>query len=131
MSQKFQIICSGSPLSITVELKSKQKANAVILYIALVDLHGTRLFALTNKVTCTAINIESGINIIFCDLPKLPLPAGKYRIDAAIIMGNSLQDRIEGISYITVEDYGDFFDGNSQEAQESPVLVEQSWKLLS
>ncbi len=64
---------------------------------------------------------------LVCNLPRLPLIPGKYRITTEIRAGGEILDYVEGASSLEVHE-ADYF-GTGRVNMHSPVLIDQKWNL--
>jgi lipopolysaccharide transport system ATP-binding protein len=64
---------------------------------------------------------------IICNIPKLPLMAGKYSIDVVLKNDFELTDHVENLIIINVEE-GDYYGiGRSIETMRDGILIDHSW----
>ena len=62
-----------------------------------------------------------------CNLPRLPLIPGRYRITTEVRSGGEILDYVEG-AYSLQVDESDYF-GTGRLNTHSPVLFDQKWSI--
>ncbi len=62
-----------------------------------------------------------------CEIPRLPLVPGRYRITPRVTVNALEADYVEGAAFLTVQG-GDYF-GSGRLNEHSPVLVDHTWSL--
>ena len=93
------------------------------------DMYGTKLSTFPTDALCDGYSLEAGRQTIICEIPRLPLTEGTYRMTLWCAVGKETSDYIE--SMITLEVIGDDFfrlgRKSSQNLLGRIVLSDYSW----
>ncbi|MDT8303001.1 MAG: Wzt carbohydrate-binding domain-containing protein, partial [Sedimentisphaerales bacterium] len=121
----------GQDGSIEMVLRSNKDYKNCLIAITIDTLDNIRVCALHNIFTSTEIRICQSKTIIRCELKRVPLTPGTYKVNVKIKVLEDVIFFLEGIFSFDVED-GDFFrTGRIPDRSWGGVLlVEHSWNSI-
>lgn len=101
---------SGQAVSIKIEFENltDQIIEDVNFGLAFYSSSGSFLFACGSRPAGTKYRIQPGTGSVWCDIPKLPLNAGRVHYTAHCDSKNETLDNITDAGYLDVEK-GDFY----------------------
>ena len=99
----------GQYLRVKFEIDVKSPGfNSCRLSFGIRDIYGSPLVSFPTKLTMDDFNLSEGRHIVYCDVPKLPLTKGSYRISLWAETMRECADYIESTIRMDVEE-DDFF----------------------
>jgi lipopolysaccharide transport system ATP-binding protein len=124
--------CSGAPLSIALGYAAASAAplKNVRFAVLVLDALGSRVFATdTRLVNADCAELPPAGELV-CDIPDLPLAAGRYRLDLWAALGDEVADHVEDAASLVVEEGDVFGTGRATLAEKhGPCVVRHAWSL--
>jgi lipopolysaccharide transport system ATP-binding protein len=118
---------TGKPCSICFDYQAEEAQKNISVAFTVRDERAQFLFRPSTEDTGYNFNCVPGRGVFRCNIEKLPLVPGRYRITTRVIANHEEADYIEGAAFLFVEK-GDFF-GTGRLNTHSPVLIEHAWEL--
>jgi lipopolysaccharide transport system ATP-binding protein len=123
-------IQSGADLSIELMYSSIniEKLGVVSVALNLYNMSGGMVFSCWNDLCGDVLQNLTPQGKLICDIPKIPLPQGRYSLQASLIVNRDLEDKISNIATVSISE-GDFFGtGKILGAKQGLVLVKHGWR---
>lgn len=121
-----RLFLSGETCRIVLGCESLRSASHMRFAIGLYDDFGRQLALLDSLVAGASFAVAAGYNEVRCVIPSLPLVAGPYRVNLAIMQGTDLVDHVTGSAEFSVGP-GDFF-GTGKQPDYGPFLMRHEWR---
>ena len=101
---------SGQNVSIKIEFENllKETLNDVNFGLGFYTSTGNFLFACGSRALGKIFEIKPGVGRVWCNIPKLPINAGRLYFTAHCDIGNETLDNVKDAGYFDVEK-GDFY----------------------
>ena len=122
---------SGRPLLIELEYQTEKDLSQVDFAIGFRTLAGATLFLCNTSHSIGPFSLSKGSGKVYCKIGELPLAAGTYSVNLAIMRGTSLYDWIGNACTLDVETINYFGNGSVSPRGHSPFLVKSYWGLNS
>ena len=90
---------------------------------------GTRILHLSTQFSNIAFPRMPSSGVIECRIARLPLIAGKYMLNVAILGSEGLLDHIESAAIIEVQPADVYGTGNMPIERDGFVICEQQWRV--
>ena len=126
--QPTGIVCTGMHIRLHFNFEVKDPLKKTKLFAELRSSSGYTLFLCSNYFSNEFYDIAPGKWKITFDMPKLPLPSGRYVIDLKATTGKLVLDQLESAVCLDVES-GDFYGSGRVVSSKSGVLVEHTSSL--
>jgi lipopolysaccharide transport system ATP-binding protein len=122
---------SGGPLAVALryEAEAGEPLARVRAALTFLDAREHRLFACDTRFVNADFGGLPRAGELVCEIPVLPLAAGRYQIDVWATVGDEVADHVRGAAHFSVSD-GDFFGtGRTAIAEKNgPTLVGHAWR---
>lgn len=135
-NEDLETAISGQSLDIKLQFKSTVDINKLDFTIVVYDIQGVRLLHLSSAFTGQIMvhppaHLNSTENIATCHIPRLPLPAGRYKIDVSIYYLRTRVNHLTDIASFDVID-GDYYgNGKALSTRKGKFLLDHQWILPS
>lgn len=117
---------SGTDVELVFGCQGNNANKDLLLSWVIQNSMGQQLLLQHNKIEGTKLQTAEGLSEIVCRIPRLPLPAGDYRVYAQLWIDGDLVDETN-TEMFSVE-VGNFFDtGLTIEAQNALFLIRATW----
>ena len=119
----------GCYLRIRLKIKVAQSSDGCGFSMGIYDCSGTQLMTLPTYALMDDFRMTEGIQYICCDIPKLPLTCGVYKIGLWAGIKKTKADQIDSLILLDVQD-DDFFKRGrniSTGANGHVVLCDYNW----
>ena len=101
--------------------------TSMVLRFFIYDEFNSRMFALSSKYGPEPLQVKDGTATIVCEIPKLPLLPGKYRIDYELLVNEERSDARLWVATMEVL-HGDFYGSDLLPPRASTTIcVDCSW----
>ena len=98
----------GGFLRIRIKVRVKESSNNCGFSIGIYDSMGTQMMTLPTYAIMDDFYLEEGLQYVSCDIPRLPLTVGSYRIGLWTGIRKIKADQIDSLIPLDVQD-NDFF----------------------
>ena len=121
----------GQFIRFKLTLEAKELIKACNLSLGIRDYLGSPLMSFPTDLTIDNFNLSSGIHYAFCDIEKLPLTAGNYKIGLWANVQKECTDYINNNITFEVEDDKFFNNGKAIDPQlfGKVVLCDHNWNI--
>ncbi len=129
-NQRLNLVLSGQDICLNIEITNTTDevyANSNI-GIGVQTLENVYVTSLKSEYTKKLYNINPGINCIKCKIPKLPLMAGVFTINALIQLKNGHKIHYEDILRLNVENGVYYSNGKIPITSSQIFLIDQIWE---
>ena len=124
-NQRFAI--SGDQLKFLVTVNSEIAVSSVRFQIGLYDLLDRRICVLDSNVLNQNLDIQAGINRVYCTIPRLPLFPGKYLINLSI---HDEQKQLYGVmNCLEIDVFGSNYYESGLLPANGPILMDHQWEI--
>ena len=119
----------GKFLRIRIEISALESCKNCYISLGIRDNYGSPLMTFPTNLTIENFNISKGNHYAYCDIEKLPLTCGLYKIGLWISSQNECIDYIDNTIKFEVEDDLFFENGRNitQQLYGKVVLYEHQW----
>jgi lipopolysaccharide transport system ATP-binding protein len=122
-----QPIATGSDAIFRFNYKVNQPVARPMFLFSIFNNLGTNLGHMTTGTAGTLARLAPGHGSIECKLPRLPFPAGRYRMTVVVRCDHDLADRVEGAAVFDVQE-GRFYEGSNETWRGwGSLLVDHVW----
>lgn len=128
---KNKVPHSGGYLKIRFCIESDNDYDDCYVATSVKDCYGSSMMTFPSDVTIDNFHLTRGKHYLDCEIKKLPLTEGSYRIGIWLAIRNECADYIDNIIKLDVSD-DDFFNNGRQIASHirgKVVLVDHKWKI--
>lgn len=121
----------GQFIRFKLTLEVKESINNCSLSLGIRDYLGTPLMSFPTDLTMSNFKLSEGTHYAFCDIEKLPLTMGNYRIGLWANVQNDCADYINNSISFEVEDDYFFYNGKNIDSQllGKIVLCDHTWNI--
>ena len=120
---------SGQSLLVELEYVAAKPDMKLHFTIGFNTAAGDNLMQFSTRYAAPTFPRLPAAGRVICRIPKLPLPAGQYRVGLAMHYGVETIDHIVGAATLEVEPGNFFGTGKIPPAMYSKVLVDHEWRL--
>ena len=106
---------------------SMQELGRLSVSIIVSNIEGQNLFCLWDKLAGRMLNRLPPCGILTCQVERLPLVPGRYRVMLTMVHDGNLADRISFAGEFTVVEGNFFGTGKLPEAKHGSIMVEHEW----
>ncbi len=121
----------GCFLRIRVKVRVNDRKEGCGFSMGIYDSTGTQMMTLPTYAIMEDFRMEKGVQYIYCDIPRLPLTMGYYKIGLWAGVHKIKADQIDSLISLEVQD-GDFFKkgrNTTPGANGRVVLCDYGWKI--
>ncbi len=119
---------SGESLTIALEFKAKESVSQVVFLNTIYNQYGIAVTHFSVESSGKKVNVKQSKGKIYCHIPRLPLPLGRYRIDIAAFDEEGRLDSITGALHFDVNSSRFFPSLFVPSAKFSTALVDHQWE---
>jgi lipopolysaccharide transport system ATP-binding protein len=120
---------SGQSVRFQIKLQRRQpEARNIVVQMECVDMYGQLCFVANNSFSDSSLESMSDTVALECFIPRLPLNAQTYFINASVTVSLHLADEVKNVLTIDVEP-GMFYKTGKLPAVNSGFLVDYSWRV--
>jgi lipopolysaccharide transport system ATP-binding protein len=122
---------TGTPLAIALGYAAASGAplKNVRIAVLVLDTLGTRIFATDTRLVNADFTELPPAGELICEIPDLPLAAGRYQLGLWATVGDELADHVEDGASLTVEAGDAFGTGRATLAEKhGPCVVRHAWR---
>lgn len=120
-------LCTGDRVRVDLDYTLPGYGGSPEFHLAVYDMFGIQILHLTSRMVNASFDSLVCKGRVACIIPKLPLPPGQYRLNAAINWDGRLSDRVESAAILDVE-AGDYYgSGYTSALARGKCLVEHEW----
>ncbi len=121
---------SGGPVDIVLDFESRQVLSRVRFILTIFNQMGIAVTHCSVESSGQHFGIGPGKGRIVCQIPKLPLPLGQYKVSAAAYDDVGKLDWVPTACIFNIETSNFFKTSFVPSMRYSTALVEHSWKLV-
>lgn len=123
-------VLSGGPLNICLRYQTTKDRTAFEWGISLYDSAGESIIHFGSIYSRSDKHPLPLSGVITCNIPRLPLPEGRYRLNASMHIDGKYLDHVVGAAYLDVHG-GDFYGtGRVPPSSTCKVMVDHSWHIM-
>ena len=124
-------VCSGDTVRFKLKYKILKPILSPIFYIGIYNNLGTQIVHCNTDIVGLKPGLIRGEGEVICEIPRLPLPPGRYKINVALGEGGGEQiDRVESAALMDVL-AGDFYGtGHSSSLNYGICLADHRWRFV-
>jgi lipopolysaccharide transport system ATP-binding protein len=127
--QLLPALHSGQFVMIEVSLKSQEKTlQNIDIRLDVFDKMGQPWFLLSNTISDGTFNQCPGEAQLLCEIPKLPLPEGRYTLNASLNINMQKSDYIAHATEFEVVP-GDFYRSGKRPGSSAGILIDYEWRV--
>jgi len=126
--RSVSVVQTGESCCICFRFVAMQEQANVSIAFTVRDERSQFLFRPSTEDTGNDFSVLPKQGIFRCNIKRLPLIPGRYRITSIVTTNGEIADYIEGVAFMLVE-AGNFFSTGRLNTH-SPVLLDHTWDLL-
>lgn len=124
----LQPIATAKDAIFRFNYRAKHSVSHPMFLFSIYNNLGTNLAHMTTETAGELSRIDKGTGGIECKLPRLPLPAGRYRMTVVVRCDHGLADRVEAAAIFDVQE-GCFYKGTHATWRGwGSLLVDHVWE---
>ncbi len=125
--ETLEHVLAGMPCTLLFRYSGKEPLSRPVFKATVYNSLGQPLLAYDSSLVNAFPERLPGSGVVLCEIPKLPLSPGVYRMNASIETGGRLQDHVVAAYCFTVQ-HGDFYGtGRNVTTLREVCLVDQAW----
>jgi lipopolysaccharide transport system ATP-binding protein len=122
---------AGEPMAIEIGLERNAPVSHVKVGFTIINDVGVMCSHLNTEMHRFELNWEEDEGVLVCQIPRLPLPEGNYRISVIVTADTEQADKIPSCFGFTVVSSVFFPNPRAVQKQYSPVMIEHGWEQRS
>ncbi len=120
---------SGDPLTATLSFHANEPLICVTFLMTIYNQYGVAVSHFSVVSGGKKFRVQQGNGVTRCEIPRLPLPLGRYRIDIAAFDEGGRLDSIVGALFFDVTSSRFFSTFYTPKAKFSTALIDHHWTL--
>lgn len=125
-NEKIEPLSSGSNCFFSLTFDSKVDSRQIVVRISIFNSNNELLFICNNFHSATYFGFKKGRNKVLCQIEKLPLFKGEYRVEILCLSGYDKKDFLENALTFQVGE-GDFFGTGRVPNIQRGLIQEHKW----
>jgi len=127
---RIAAVCSGDNVRFQMKYNIQKPILSPIFYIGIYNNLGNQIVHCNTDIVGLELRTLREDGEIICEISRLPLPPGRYKINVAFGQGDELVDRVESAALMDVL-AGDFYGtGHSSSMNYGICLAEHHWHFV-
>ena len=122
----------GGFLRLRFKLEANDNYRGCGMSIGIYDSMGTQMMTLPTYALMEDFSLVKGVHYLYCDIPRLPLTGGCYKMGVWVGINRERADQIDSLIQLDVQDDDFFHRGRNVTpgANGRVVLCDYSWNIL-
>lgn len=128
-SRSAGTVSTGGPCSIQLSWRGEGPVFAPLFRLSFYARSGAPVLHLDSRAAGLDVRELPASGSVICEIPRLPLTEGHYRVNVSLSSGSETLDHVSGARLVTVN-AGDFFGtGVTASGLHDVCVVDQRWKV--